>query len=171
MGLTTTMPLDVEGSTLQTARLPSTTPQETPAGVGELMGPAGAGSPDGATNPDGSPLKLEGGAAGVEGADGEAAGGADGEDAEPEPEPEPEPEVDPAHDPAKLGKSTGSGDYEDDDGQKRNRYGQLISEADVRVKRSLFSGQAEKLRRERDEKADSETKRQQWEKEMEAKHA
>lgn len=162
MGLTTTMPLDVEGSTLHSARLPGATPKETPAGVGELIGPAGSAGHS--VNPDASPLKLADGAGVVEGADGEAAAGADGEDAEPQPEPEPE--VDPEHDPSKLGKSSGSGDYEDDDRQKRNRYGQLISEADVRVKRSLFSGQAEKLRREKEEKTDSEKKRLQWEKEM-----
>lgn len=182
MGLTTTMPLDVDGATLASVRIPGATPKQTPDGVSNLLGPAdSAVSPVGevgskadadSTNEDGADTAT--GQPTSSSAMQQRANGQRRNDVSPrlEPEPEVEPESEAAEGARVSGPNkTAQDGTVDQGGPKRNRYGQIEAEADVRVRRSLFSGQAEKLRREKEEKEEAERKRKMWEKEMEEKHA
>ena len=160
MGMTTTMPLDVEGATLDSTRMPGATKEDPSIGgsdsdgsPGKIDGEGGQPEPEPESEPESGPARAPG----------------TGTEPEPEPEPEPESESELDGEPA----STASQNHYTAEkvDVAVNRYGQTKEEEakDVRVKRSLFSGKAEKLRREQEEREEKERKRLAWEKEMEEK--
>ena len=148
MGTTTTLPLEIDGATLQSIRLPGTpTTLKSPA-VGDEKAAA-----------------RKGAARGVEGA---TSNGADGDWAK---------KVDDAAGADDEGDTTGD-DVDDGDKGDTADTGDTADNGagatggipkdgfeGVRVKRSLFSGQAEKKRREGQAAAEAEQKRVLWEKE------
>jgi hypothetical protein len=193
MGVTTTMQLDVDGATLSSARVPGATPKdEPPQAVTDLVGPPGAAAAEAAGSGSGGGGggggggdgdASEGGDAAAAGAEGGGSGsgpgqngkegGADGattsSSSQLEPEPEPEPEEG-----AGSGRPQTAAEKQaaEEEEEQRNRYGEVKGkEKDVRVKRSLFSGQAEKLRREKEEREEAARKKKAWEEEMEAKQS